>query len=149
MEPVLTKEIKVMCTRAKYLLSRMQIIPSKTSIVFDIDDTLISSTTREIIKPVYNLYKYALKIGVAVFIVTARVSTDSNIKYTTSELARFGIRYHTLFMRQNTNVDPALFKYKSRERIALEGNIIVMSVGDMDWDISGGFNGIGIKIPAL
>jgi predicted secreted acid phosphatase len=139
--------IEKVCENAKRLLSKIN-INSNTSIVFDIDDTLINPRTRQLITPVYNLYLYAINLGIVPFIITARIASNDNSNYTVQELANFNIKYKMLFLRSNKCTDVQQFKYKSRERITQDGYLIVMTVGDMLWDISGGYNGIGIKIPS-
>jgi predicted secreted acid phosphatase len=143
----LDSHIAKVCETAKKLLSKIN-ITSNTSIVFDIDDTLLNPRTGQLIVPVYNLYLYATRLGITPFIITARIATASNIDYTTNELARLDIKYKLLFLRAYSNLDVTKFKYKARERITQDGYNIAMTVGDMKWDISGGYNGIGILIPS-
>lgn len=141
-----TNTIRV-CKNAESLLSKLKIGPN-TAIVFDIDDTLINPRTGALITPVYNLYKRALDLDLVPFIVTARIASHYNILVTKNDLSRKNITYKNLFLRSEKCSDPAHFKYKSREKITRDGYTIIMSVGDMDWDITGGFHGIGVKIPS-
>jgi hypothetical protein len=141
------KSIEKVCTRAKNVLSKLE-VKQNSAIVFDIDDTLIYSKTGYLIKPVYDLYKYATNLDITPFIVTARISTPQNINYTKKEMANHDVQFKYAFFRCEGVTDIPSFKLRCRERITSTGYSILMTVGDMNWDISGGYNGIGIKIPS-
>jgi predicted secreted acid phosphatase len=140
----------------------------KPAVVFDIDDTLLSSydcakpdnfgrgpiaictvngkLTK--IKQTVALFKYALKKKVAVFLITAR---PENLRpQTLQHLKTAGLTgYKGLSLRpQNDPNTTTQVPYKSGERkkIQAKGYTIVANLGDQKTDLAGGF-GKGFKIP--
>jgi len=111
-------------------------LTNNSSIVFDIDDTLISYESGELIGPVYHLYLFCLSMGIKVFIVTNRAGTQENIDYTENQLKSKGLgSYERLYLRRPGCSDMWSPKIGSRKDIISRGYDIVMSVGDMPWDV--------------
>lgn len=118
----------------------------KSSIVFDIDDTLIDNDGK-LISPVYDLFVYAKYIGLNIFIITNRLGSVDVIKYTNTQLDNYGINCNTKFFRSPYgDENPWKYKYLARKTISDRNYDIIMSVGDMPWDI-GDYGGVGIIIP--
>lgn len=120
-------------------------------IVFDIDDTLFSSKTREPIIPILKVYFHAVKIGLIPVIITARPLTELNVMATSAQLASSGIHTdYSYFIPIDENGKPVVdnwnFKYHCRKNIHDMGLNVVMSIGDMPWDI-GAYGGLGILVP--
>tara|TARA_B100000683_G_C12507292_1_gene559532 strand:- start:5230 stop:5793 length:564 start_codon:yes stop_codon:yes gene_type:complete len=105
---------------------------SKPAAVFDIDATLLHDSAR--IEPVVDLYDFAKRSGVTVFIVTAR--SDEGKEYTHQELDKLGIeRPRHLFMHPSSepcanSQDAARMKLRSRDRITKKGYEIILNIGD-------------------
>tara|TARA_Y100000389_G_scaffold76577_1_gene73306 strand:- start:328 stop:783 length:456 start_codon:yes stop_codon:yes gene_type:complete len=114
-------------------------------IIFDIDNTLIDNFGNCII-PISILYYYAKMIGIKPVIITARKESTRN--FTILQLKKNGIHdYSALIMRNEKQHNIYDYKYYERKKLYNLGYSIVMSVGDSDWDIYGGYNGISVKIP--
>jgi predicted secreted acid phosphatase len=124
---------------------------SKCAVVFDIDGTLLDETTDQAIPEVLALYNLCKDLKIATFIVTAREERPDgeNRHYTHVELQRIGVvGYEDLYMRDAREHDIAKQKQEARESIHQRGYVVVMSVGDMFWDI-GEFGGIGVLLPRV
>lgn len=114
-------------------------------IIFDIDNTLIDKDGKCII-PISILYYYSKMIGCITVLLTER--KECVRKYTISQLKKCGIHdYEYLLMRDNYEEDIKNFKLQSRKKISDLGYKIVMTIGDKNFDICGGYNGISVKIP--
>jgi predicted secreted acid phosphatase len=124
-----------------------QIVPiNNYVVVFDIDDTLFDTKQNIPIKPIIDIYLHAKKRGLKTAIITARVGTSENMKLTINQLTSLGITgYKWLYMMPEDKTDITKFKYLSRKNIHDKGYIVLISVGDMDWDI-GEFGGVGFKV---
>lgn len=112
--------------------------------VFDIDETLIDKNGN-LIEPVFDFYNF-LKKHIQIFIVTARPDYKMTIEYTRIQLHAFGITdYKCIYFRKLTNTN--IFKYKllARKDICDQGNNIILSIGDKEWDI-GEYGGFGIIV---
>ena len=162
------KDIAAVTTKAQAALDKA--IAKKTkkpAVVFDIDDTLLSSYAcskpqnfapgaiagcvvtgnQTKIKSTIALYKYAQKKKVPVFVITAR--PEAIRPQTLTELNKMGIKgYKGLSLKPATYTDPSQVGYKSGERkkIQAKGYTIVANLGDQKTDLQGGF-GKGFKIP--
>lgn len=140
-------ELEMITNRAKGILDAHE-NTTLGAVVFDIDDTLISSHTGEIIGPVLDLFQFAVNSGMTVVIVTSRVGTPRAIEYTVEQLKQLGIRGHSrLYMRKTEETNNWSFKRASRKSVYEDGYNILMSVGDMDWDFTNGYTGVGVQIP--
>lgn len=114
-------------------------------IIFDIDNTLIDREGKCII-PISILYYYSKMIGYIPILLTARKECLRN--YTISQLKNCGIHdYYYLIMRDNSEEDIKKFKLEYRKKLNDVGYKIIMTIGDNNWDIYGGYNGISVKIP--
>lgn len=118
------------------------------AIVLDIDETILDENMK-VIEPVYNVYLLAVNLGISVFFVTSRLATEPNIRYTHMQLQYNGItRYRCIYFKSNPFIDDELYKKTSREDIHRSMNCtVILSIGDMPWDI-GEYGGYGIKLPS-
>ena len=64
---------------------------SNQAIVFDIDDTLISSRNGQLIPTIFDFYNYCIDKGYKVYIITARAGTIKNMEITIQQLRSLGI----------------------------------------------------------
>ena len=81
----------------------LQTIPfnSNQAIVFDIDDTLISSRDGKLIPNIFDFYNYCINSGYNVYIITARSGTIQNMEITIQQLQSLGItNYKRLYFRK-------------------------------------------------
>jgi hypothetical protein len=114
------------------------------AVMFDIDDTLISYSGKEI-KEIINLLKKCISMGLIVLIVTAR--PEESREYTIQQLDHFGIKYGALFLR-SSNDDFNTFKSKIKQQLAEQNDIVtIMSIGDNIIDVNGEYSGYWIKLP--
>jgi len=131
------------------LIEFFEKIPKKINdiVFFDIDDTLLEPFTNVPIVEVLEFYKYLVKNGYNVAIITARVQTEINYKYTVNDLESIGIKndYKFLVLRPPEINDIKLYKKTARKKIIEQGFNPLMSIGDMDWDV-GEYGGIGIIV---
>lgn len=119
-------------------------IINKPVIVYDIDDTLIDSKGRPI-EPIIRTYWRAKNLGFTIVIVTAR--EDRHIEPTRRQLHSYGIvNYNGLYLRPSYETDLAKYKLSARKNIHDRGSTVIMSIGDMPFDI-GKYGGIGFLVP--
>lgn len=97
------------------------------AVMFDIDDTLIDTSTGKVIQDIYDLYKSAQKKGYRMIIITARPGFYKNVTWTRDQLRNMDISYDELIFT------PPLGK--SHYKRASNYNY-VLSVGDMDTDLT-------------
>ena len=57
-------------------------VEENDAVMFDIDNTLISSRNKKVIEPVYNIYKALKQRGYKIVIITARPGFQENIEWT-------------------------------------------------------------------
>ena len=113
------------------------------AVVFDIDDTLISTKTGLCIPNVLNLYNYCRKKPYVLYIITARSGTTEGMLYTVRQLRQCGIGgYKKLFFRPPLDLNVPLYKKNCRKSIPER---VVMSIGDQPWDI-GEYGGTGLLV---
>ena len=125
------------------------ILPNNPVIVFDIDNTLLDSK-REIIDPIRVIYYYACMLGITVMIITSRPGTPEVVNWTQNRLMEEGIcKVKFYYFRKPENKNCLKFKENARRNIHKRGFNVVMSLGDQDYDISGKYAGIGVKIPII
>ena len=116
---------------------------SNQAVVFDIDDTLISSENGKLIPKVYEIYNYCRNKGYIIYIITARGGTSYVINITRRQLHSLGITgYKKVFFRHP--MDLMVAKYKKNIRKDIPENII-MSIGDQPGDI-GEYGGYGLLV---
>ena len=102
-------------------------VSSMDAVMFDIDDTLISTRTGRVIPDVYNLYLNAKNLGYKIVIITARPNIPGVVGFTKWQLGNIGVQYNTLVF-----ADPegkSLYKRQSKYNF-------ILSVGDQDWDLT-------------
>ena len=131
------------------LIEFFEKIPKKTNdiVFFDIDDTLLDPFTNKPIVPVLDFYKYLVKHGYNIAIITARANTELNHEYTVNDLKSIGIEndYKFLVLRPPEKNDIKEYKKTARKKIVEHGFNPLMSIGDMCWD-TGEYGGIGIIV---
>ena len=131
------------------LIEFFEKIPKKTNdiVFFDIDDTLLDPYTNVPIVPVLEFYKYLVTHGYNTAIITARVQTEINYKYTVNDLESIGIKndYKFLVLKPPGVHDVKEYKKTARKKIVEHGFNPLMSIGDMRWD-TGEYGGIGIIV---
>ena len=140
------------------------------AVMFDIDDTLISSITNKPIAPIIKLLKECNKNGIKVLIITARDSryTSETIEnlmevgvYPSETIPEFATLYNYIdkpknagfydfiYLRHSPQENNELFKSNVKENLAKHGLFTVMSVGDNKLDVLGDYSGYSIKLPNL
>ena len=125
------------------ILEKIPFSPNQ-AVIFDIDDTLIDSTTHRIIPKVFELYQYCRNKGYNIYIITARPRIPYGIRLTLTQLHALGIAgFKNIAFRPP--MEFSIPNYKLAARKAIKDNVI-MSVGDKRWDIGeGGGYGIIVK----
>ncbi|MHB1687009.1 MAG: HAD family acid phosphatase [Ignavibacteriaceae bacterium] len=141
-----------------------------TVIVFDIDETILSSYDFEkeldfgYVMPLWNkfisearepaikqtksFYDFLVKRGFKIIFLTGR--NNDQYKPTYKNLINDGFtKFDTLIVRQPQEYDLTALKYKSIQRteLAKRGYKIAGTVGDQYSDLDGPYHGIQIKIP--
>lgn len=142
----------------------------KPAVIFDIDETSLSNypdilslnfggTQAElnkkmnegkdpVIKPTLFLYQYAKNKNFTIFFLTGR--PDSMRESTIHNLHAAGYDgWKQLIMRDATNMNQPATIYKTAERKKIEdqGYTIVLSVGDQQSDLDGGYAVYTVKMP--
>jgi len=116
---------------------------SNQAIVFDIDDTLISSKNGQLIPNIFDFYNYCINRGYKVYIITARAGTIKNMEITIQQLRSLGIaNYKRLYFRKPLDLQVARSKKLARKHIP---HPIVLSIGDQPGDI-GEYGGFGVLL---
>lgn len=111
------------------------------AIVFDIDDTLISSFGSRLIMQNKELYDKCILLGYTVFIVSAR-STLSTTR-TKKQLKQLGIQgYKNIFLMPRgkycaSDIEKGTFKELMRKKITGKGYEVILNVGDDPSDFYG------------
>ena len=130
------------------------------AVMFVIDDTFLDSRHKPI-KPIIKLMEYCNKNDILVLIITARDSiyTEDTVQelvfngiyskhdnfYNTPKNAIF---YDFLYLRKDPEDNHNMFKSNVKEHLARKNGIItIMSIGDNEVDIVGGYSGYSIKLP--
>lgn len=115
------------------------------TVIFDIDDTLISRYG--IIQPVLNVYNRAKDMGMNVVLITAR--TKQGLSYTEKQLMDNNIiGYSQLYLRDMYNTNPWEYKLSARRQAYEDGFDTIMSIGDYEWDL-GDYGGFGVLLPKI
>ena len=124
------------------ILEKIPFSPNQ-AVVFDIDDTLIDSTTHQLIPTVFELYQYCRNKGYNIYIITARPRIPYGVQLTFNQLHSLGIvGFKNIAFRPPLEL--SIPHYKLEARKAITDNII-MSIGDKSWDI-GRYGGYGIIV---
>jgi hydroxymethylpyrimidine pyrophosphatase-like HAD family hydrolase len=106
------------------------------AVMFDIDDTLITSLTGRRIEEAYKIYQQAKRAGYKIVIVTARPYFEWNVKWTQDQLREHGITYDELVFASAEN--KGYYKRNSPYNF-------ILSVGDMDTDLTDSLYSIKIS----
>ena len=101
------------------------------AVMFDIDDTLIYSTTGKPIDKVVDLLRTCKTLGYKIVIITARQGDSESQDFTDKQLAEFNIRYDFLGY-----CDPESKSYLKQYLMKKEGWHFVLSVGDLYTDLT-------------
>lgn len=142
------QEITAIARYAIRMLDSIE-LPYKPAIVFDIDFTLLDRYNN-IIEHIRMIYYYACMLGITVVIITSRAGTKEVIELTQNIMSSYGLtEIRFWYFRKPDNYNNWSFKRNSRSDVHKRGYTIIMSIGDSDWDITGDYTGIGIKIPRL
>lgn len=129
-------------------LNRMKISDAST-VVYDIDDTLLSPDKNQPIPEIIHTLIHAVKHGFNVSLITARPGTPNNIAWTVGQLREMGIHgYKNLYFihpRKTSYSGISRYKTLARKHLWNTGHEVLISVGDKEWDM-GEFGGIGFKV---
>jgi predicted secreted acid phosphatase len=142
----------------------------KLAIVFDIDDTMLNQFDYEIAndysqvmkmkleyqkkgmipanKPVLDLYNFAKKNDVAIFIISGRYDDMEDI--TLINLKKQGYNdYKKVYFNSPNNPNKTAKDYKTaiRKEIQNMGYTIIVNIGDQMSDLDGGFSETTYKLP--
>lgn len=153
-----------------YLNKKNKSNKKNLAVVFDIDDTLLSTyncnkqiqfgysdkhflycANHKIFTPLkdsINFYKQLRKKGVKTFIITGREQDEINI--TKKNLKEIGItHWDGLYLKPVNYKEKSVINYKSgaRKKITQQGNTILLSIGDQFSDSDGGYTKYKIKLP--
>lgn len=123
--------------------------PQDKWISFDIDDTLIHYDN-----PIYSIldtYKYAKQMGFKIAIITARIGIPDNIIKTQYQLHRNGITSYDCmyFLPPHIGTSEQVqsdYKISARKHVNETKGEIAISIGDMWFDMSGGYHGHGFQV---
>lgn len=124
----------------KYIDIKSKIKINKSlCVVFDIDDTLILSKTKNILQKIKELYDYINKKNIIIFIITARLNSNKNIIFTKRELKYHKIdNYHSLYLmpKQYLGIYNGVANYKLSIRKKISNtHLIIMNIGDQWSDL--------------
>jgi hydroxymethylpyrimidine pyrophosphatase-like HAD family hydrolase len=111
-------------------------IKSNHAVMFDIDDTLISSVTGKRIDEAFNLYVKAKNNGYKIIIITARPGFYENVRWTRDQLNDLKVEYNELIFTSPQG--KSMYKRES-------GYVYILSVGDMDTDLTDSKHSIKIS----
>lgn len=170
------KDVNAIVGKAeKYLLRRvtsnsLSLHPQKLAMVMDIDDTVLSNfpnykkrdfsglpdqidssfqdVTAPAIPAALHLYNLAIKNNVAVFFITFRPAWTKS--YTMANLQNagyYGWKAIYLPNKKEIKLPPQIYKTHIRQRLSEQGYDIILSVGDQDSDLVGGYADYLLKIP--
>lgn len=155
-----------------YLKKRTAKGGEKLTVVFDIDETVLSNLPHmksadwgyqpknwnawvneakaPALNPVKEVYLTALSEGIHVIFLTGR--TEAERAATVRNLSREGMgKYDRLVLRPDIgprNTEKAvLFKTRVRENLTAEGHTIIASFGDQESDLEGGYTERTFKLP--
>jgi len=71
------------------ILEKIPFSPNQ-AVVFDIDDTLIDSSTHQLIPKVFELYQYCRNKGYNIYIITARPRVPYGVQLNFTTITCFG-----------------------------------------------------------
>ena len=120
----------------KIWIDHRRLEDARVCVVFDIDETLIDANEDEI-QSIARVYHHCVRVGVPVFLVTARPESDGNREYTESMLQSrgFGVYERLYMMPEHLETAELISRFKtaSREHIA-RTHTICACVGDQPTD---------------
>jgi len=147
-------------------------LPSNAAVIFDIDDTALSSYDytksmgfgftfqswykwikqgrAKAILPVRRFYHFLINKGIKVIFLTGRIK--DLCPATKKNLIREGYtKFDTLICREKqfSKLTAAEFKLNLRKLLSQKGYNIIATIGDQQSDVTGQFTGIKIKLPNL
>ena len=134
---ILVKILEIQLSKSRML--------NNLTVCFDIDGTIYDPYNERKIYPIFDFYKYCMKKGIRIIIITARVGTSENIRLTKQILGEYGIRAHKWYFMPNMYDDPNKYKEEARKFEFDNGNNIIMSLGDNICDV-GKYGGHGVLI---
>lgn len=162
-------EVEKVIQNAEQKIEKLK-LPSNPTVVFDVDETVLSSYeyAKELgfgyawkswnkwvlqskavaIKPVKKFYDYLVSKHIKIVFITGRTNEQYNA--TRLNLIKAGYKkFDTLVCRNINELKISTFKFKQNHRKLLteKGFNIIASVGDQEADIEGKYTGIKIKIP--
>ena len=141
-------KMDVIIQDAKSFIQKLGRPGVNATVIFDIDDTLLSKHG-ERIEPVVGLYNNVKELGYNIAIITARTKEKSVRDWTTKQLHSAGITgYMDIYYRPELDTNIKSFKEAAREDLLNRGYMAVMSVGDMWWDV-GNYGGKPVIVPVL
>lgn len=114
-------------------------------VVFDIDDTLIDSQSRNVIHPMKTLYNRILSIGIPIVLITARppIHRLSTIR----ELSHNDIQGYSDLIFVDNHGNKGQRKGNERQNIENAGYNIFLNIGDDMDDMRYGSYLYGLKLP--
>lgn len=152
-----------------YLERRTKQGGGRLTIVFDIDETMLSNLPHirslgygyqsaawlawvakaeaPVIGPMREVFRTARRLGIEVIFLTGRrerdrLATEKNLK-----AAGVGDYAGLFFMPTESNDKDGRFKTAARQRLVGEGYVIIANIGDQDSDLEGGFAERTFKLP--
>lgn len=129
------------------ILDMLKSIPhhNKSVVVYDIDRTLVNDDHTPI-PEIIDTYRRVIELGFRTVIITARANFPIITQTTVEELEHIGVKHYSELYLMPPGDSPEKYKTNLRKSIENQGYEIVMSVGDMMFDIqpSGGF---GFLVP--
>lgn len=97
--------------------------------------------------PTLNLVRRARQLGVAVFFITGRANDVREATERNLRDAGFGFEQVFLLPSDRTFTSGAQFKTPIRQRLAAEGYTIILTMGDQQSDLDGGYAERTFKLP--
>lgn len=98
------------------------------AVMFDIDDTIIESSTGKPMEMPLRLFNFAKSLGYIMIIITARPKTEEAAKFTLEQLKQLNIEPHWLIFstaEEKGDIKKQLLQYH-----------FVLSIGDQNTDIT-------------
>lgn len=125
---------------------QLKLIKAKPNsvIVYDIDGTLLDETGA--IQSIVDTYHQAKSAGFKTAIITARRDYTQNVINTISQLGSIGVtNFSHIYFLPSKKQNITKFKFQSRQHLHELGLEVVMSIGDMPWDV-GAYGGVGFLV---
>ncbi len=163
------KDVTCLVDQIKHYIDTHATLSKNDAVVFDVDDTVISSFDYAIstnlghstksyhewelhpkrpIPPMLDLYNFIINKGIKVFFVTGR--SQLRRKVTEDNLRSAGFtHWEKLYLRpqNDDNFSVAPYKTNVRRDIESQGYRIIANIGDQESDLIGGFADKTFKMP--